>query len=259
MPARKIVAINGSYRGEQGMSHFLLGQLFQGARSAGAECEEVVLAKQKINRCLACDECHTAKHPLECAYAGRDAVGAIFEKMRAADLLVFASPVYIFGISGLMKTFLDRINSTSRTHDFRVTQSGLFFHHVDASLCSKPFVALVCCDSLEAAMPHCSLDYFRSYSRFMDAPLVGTLVRDGALMAGYGSGAQDARVQARLEGICAAYRQAGTDLAGYGRIRRSTQRQANRELLPVPLFGLLKRLRPFRRVMVDRAKEVIPA
>jgi multimeric flavodoxin WrbA len=257
MPNKKILAINGSYRGEKGHSHFLLEELFKGARFAGAECEEVVLARARMRRCLACDECHAPEHFLECTYAGRDDVAGIFEKMKAADLLIFASPTYIFGVSGLMKTFIDRINSTSNTRDLRVTRSGLFFHHINAELCSKPLAVLICCDNLDAETPRNSIAYFHTYAKFMDAPLVGMLVRNGGTLADYGKGSKDCRIQARLAEIHLAYEKAGMELATSGRIRPATQRLANRELIPVPLFGFLKHLVPFKRAMVERAKEML--
>jgi hypothetical protein len=54
-----------------------------------------------------------------------------------------------------------------------------------------------------------------------------------------------------------AYWRAGRELALNGHISNVTQRRANQEIIPVPLFGLLKRLRPFKQVMVQKAKEII--
>ena len=257
MLPRKILAINGSYRGEKGHTHFLVEELFQGVRSAGGDCEEIVLAKHKINRCTACDQCHSPEHPLECAYTARDDVASLFEKMMAADLLIYATPIYIMGISGLMKVFIDRMNSTGDTRAFCITHSGLFFHHINPALCSKPFALLICCDNLDAEMPRSTLVYFRAYGRFMEAALVGTLVRNGGSISASRKTLSDASMQARLTEIHSAYRQAGEELATIGRIRHRTQNLANREIIPVPLFGLLKHFLPFKRVMVERAKELL--
>ena len=122
----KIIAINSSYRGDRGHSRHLIDLLFQGAQAAGAEYEVVTLARQKISRCLACGECHMPEHYLKCINAEKDDVTRIFAKIAAADLLVYATPVYIFGISGLLKTFLDKLYSTSDINEMRVTRSGLF-------------------------------------------------------------------------------------------------------------------------------------
>jgi NAD(P)H-dependent FMN reductase len=253
----KILAINGSHRGADGHLGTLLERLFHGAQAEGAQCETIHLARKKVLRCLSCDRCHTPESYLQCIQREKDDVAAIFEAMKAADLLIFATPVYVFGMSGLMKTFLDRIYSTSDVNILRVTDSGLFFHHVDAAICSKPFVSLVCCDNLEDAISRNVTGYFRAYARFMDAPLVGELVRSGGRISGYGRNAARMQAWPHVAGIYAAFEQAGRELARDGRIRRATQRRAAREMVPVPFFGLLKRLPAFKKVMVTRAGELL--
>ena len=254
----KIVAINGSHRGDRGYTRFLIDRLFQGAAEAGAECEVVTLAKLKIQRCRGCERCHEPETFLHCVYEEKDDVRQVFARMAAADVIVYATPVYVFGMSGLMKTFLDRLNGTSDTGDLRLTQSGLLFHQVDGEICSKPFVTLICCENLEAETPRNALAYFRTFGRFMDAPQVGELVRNGGRLTGQGKdAAREARFP-KIRVVYAAYEQAGRELAREGRIHRSTQRRANQEILPVPLFGLLKRLplRPVKEGMVRQARKM---
>lgn len=53
----KILAINGSHRGEAGYTQFLLDKVLEGARSAGADCESVALAKLKMIPCRGCLAC----------------------------------------------------------------------------------------------------------------------------------------------------------------------------------------------------------
>jgi len=50
--------------------------------------------------------------------------------------------------------------------------------------------------------------------------------------------------------VCAAYEQAGRELATLGRIRPSTQRKANQEVVPLPFFSVLKHLRPIRKRVI---------
>lgn len=261
----KILAINGSHRGENGHTQVLLDLLGEGIQaalpSATSPAEQtqsfeiITLAKHKINRCLACGKCHTQEHPLQCVYQEKDDVARIFARIAAADLVIYATPVYIFGISSLLKTFLDRMYSTSDVYEMRVTRSGLFFHHVEATICSKPFVSLVCCDNLDPETPRNARQYFRTYGRFMDAPQVGELVRNGGRLFGHGHDPQAAEKFPKVAAVYAAYRQAGRELAECGKISAATQRQANQEVIPVPFFGLLKRLPPFKRVMVTKARE----
>lgn len=251
----KILAINASYRGDQGHTHFLIDKLFRGANAAGAECEVVTLARHKINRCLACDECHTAEHYLKCLYAEKDNVAGIFAKITSADLVIYATPVYLFGVSGLLKTFLDRFYSTSDVNQMRVTRSELLFHHVDEKICSKPFVSLVVCDNLDPEMPKNACEYFRTFARFMDAPHVGELIRSGGRLFGHGHDPRAAERFLKIRAVYAAYERAGRELALNGRISMATQREANQEIIPIPFFGLLKRLTPLKRMMVQKAQE----
>lgn len=251
----KIIAINASYRGDRGHTRFLIDKIFQGATAAGAEGQVVTLAKLKINRCLACGRCHTEEHHLQCVHDGKDDVRAVFQKMAEADLIIYATPVYVFSMSGLLKTFLERLYATSDVLDLRLSESGLMFHHVDRAINSKPFVVLICCDNLEAETPKNVLTYFETFSRFLDAPQVGVLVRNGGRLSGYG---KDAEKVPKIFKVYEAYEQAGHELATEGRIRRATQRQANQEIVPVPMFGILKRL-PFKflkKKFVERARKM---
>lgn len=254
----KILAINASHRGDKGHTHFLINELFQGATAAGAECETIALAKLKINRCLACGQCHTDDHPLQCVYDDKDDVRAVFQRMAGADIIIYATPVYVFGMSGLLKTFIDRMNATGDTFDLRMSDTGLMFHHIDRAICSKPFVLLVCCDNLETETPKNVLSYFRTFSRFMDAPRVGVLVRNGGRLSGYGNEPDRQKKFPKILEVYAAYEQAGRELAMEGQIRHATQRRANQEIIPVPFFGLLKRLpfKPLKRRFIQEARKM---
>ncbi len=240
----KLLAINASHRGDQGRTHFLVDRLFLGAAGAGAECEVVTLARLKINRCLACRQCQTKAHYLQCIQ--KDDVQQVFDKMAAADVLVYATPVYLYAMTGLLKTLLDRIFGICDIADTQVSHSGLIHHHINEAVCRKPFVTLAICGNVESETTKNVLGYFRTYARFMDAPRVGTLVRNAANYLGE---KQPDMKNPRVRAMLAAYEQAGRELATLGRIRPATQRKANRELAPVPLFGLLRRL-PFRSLKV---------
>lgn len=253
----RILAINGSHRGHRGHTGFLIDRLFAGAREAGAECEEAVLAELKIQRCLACDRCQRREPRFQCVFDGKDDVRAVFEKIASADLVVWATPVYVFGISSLLRTFLERFYFTADAGHFRVSRAGNFFHDVDPRIASKPFVPLICCDNIEADTVRNARDFFRVFSRFMDAPQVGELVRNGGLLCGHG---KDGPRSAAVEESYAGFEQAGGELATRGRLTRATMRHANREVVPVPLFGLLKRIRSIalKERFAERAQQMRP-
>ena len=132
------------------------------------------------------------------------------------------------------------------------------FHHIDRAICSKPFVTLVCCDNIESEMPKNVLSYFRIFARFMDARQVGVLVRNGGRLSGCGRDPQREGQFPKIREVHAAYVQAGRELVTEGHIRSVTQRCANQEIIPVPLFRILKRVpfRPFKSKFVGQAQKM---
>ncbi len=101
---KKILIITSSPR-KNGNSETLAAEFAKGATEAGNKVETVYLREKQINFCCGC---------MACAKLGRcvikdDAV-EIAAKMHDADVLVFASPVYYYSVSGQLKTMFDRSN-----------------------------------------------------------------------------------------------------------------------------------------------------
>jgi len=145
----KITAINASHRGDQGHTRFLIDRIFQGAQEAGAECEVITLSRLKIGRCLACAQCQTEAHYLRCVQEDKDDVRQVFDAMAGADVLIYATPVYLYSMTGLLKTLLDRLYGICDVADAKVSRSRLLHHRVDEAVCCKPFVTLVVCGNVE--------------------------------------------------------------------------------------------------------------
>jgi len=71
------------------------------------ETEIVVLSDHRIEACRGCKLCFEMG---EDACPLRDDREALVEKMLASDGVVFATPSYMFQVSGTMKTFIDRLS-----------------------------------------------------------------------------------------------------------------------------------------------------
>jgi multimeric flavodoxin WrbA len=103
----KILAINGSARPE-GTTTRLAQAALEGAVSAGAETEMILLAEKDIHFCANCLTCY---QDIE-SRIGRCAIGddmrEILEKIAEADGILLASPVHSGFITGLMTTFFER-------------------------------------------------------------------------------------------------------------------------------------------------------
>lgn len=251
----RILALNGSHRGHKGCTQFLLDKLAEGAREQGAYFETIALAEHNIKPCTGCDACHTTLMPRRCIHENADDVKGIFERMKQADLLIYASPVYIFSITGVMKTFLDRFNSTAGTGELGLTKSGLFFGPVAGEIYSKPFVILTCCGNVEMETAKNVVSYFHTFSRFLDAPIVGTLVRRTVGVLEPGKKPESDKQSQLIERVLNAYTQAGRELATLGKITPATEKQANQNLLGIPLMDTLMKFRWFKELALKKARQ----
>ncbi len=101
---RNVLVISSSFR-TRGNSARLAEEFAKGARDAGNEVELLSLHDKTIAFCRGCLVCQKTKR---CVID--DDVNEIREKMLRADVLVFATPVYYYGVSGQLKTLLDRCN-----------------------------------------------------------------------------------------------------------------------------------------------------
>ena len=102
--SKKVLVISSSPR-IGGNSDVLSDAFVKGALEAGNEVEKVNLAGKKIEFCRGCFACQTTQR---CVI--RDDADEIEQKMQEADVLVFATPIYYFEMSGQLKTMLDRGN-----------------------------------------------------------------------------------------------------------------------------------------------------
>lgn len=105
MTNNKKVLIISTTRRKNGNSAALAKEFERGAKDAGHETEYVSLVDKSINFCVGCFACTKT----EKCFMDDDA-SAIVEKMRYADVIAFATPIYSNQMCGSMKTLLDRTN-----------------------------------------------------------------------------------------------------------------------------------------------------
>ncbi len=75
----------------------------RGARDAGHEVETVSLLKNEVRGCLGCNACRYGKPCVQ-----RDAFNGLAPKIKAADCVVFASPLYFWTLSARIKALIER-------------------------------------------------------------------------------------------------------------------------------------------------------
>lgn len=102
--SKKILVISTSPR-KSGNSETLADEFIRGAQDAGNDVEKIVLYDKQIGFCKGCLACQETQR---CVI--RDDADWIAQKVLKADVLVFATPIYYYEMSGQMKTMLDRCN-----------------------------------------------------------------------------------------------------------------------------------------------------
>jgi len=104
----KVIGILGSPHKDGGSAQLLLSAL-KGAEREGAKVELLSVYDGEIKPCVGCvqDEEATCKFP--CIFDDYGKV--LLEKIREADGVIFATPVYWFGPSGQLKNLIDRMTA----------------------------------------------------------------------------------------------------------------------------------------------------
>ena len=98
----KILVLEGSPN-KKGSTHLLVDCFRQGAQEAGHTVQRLDVAHAKIHPCTGC---------IHCGYQGpcvqKDDMKTIRGEILGADMLVFATPLYYYGMSAQLKTLVDR-------------------------------------------------------------------------------------------------------------------------------------------------------
>lgn len=115
----KIIVFVGSMR--KGGNTDLLAQAFAKGAGESNEVEIISVADYKVNPCIGCNSCFTRDGNNCCQ---DDDMKIIYDKLKCADMLVIASPVYFYGISAQLKAIIDRLHTPMR-NSFHIKKLAL--------------------------------------------------------------------------------------------------------------------------------------
>ncbi|MBO4795751.1 MAG: flavodoxin family protein [Verrucomicrobia bacterium] len=102
---KRVIVISTSLRVGSN-SDMLADKFAEGARNAGNEVEKISLTGKNIQFCKGCFACQKLGR---CVI--KDDVNDITAKVLEADVVVWATPIYYYEMSGQMKTLIDRMNA----------------------------------------------------------------------------------------------------------------------------------------------------
>ena len=101
--SKKVVVISSSPR-KGGNSDTMCDEFVRGAMDAGNDVVKYCLEDIEFSSCKACYKCKTPE--MKCFQ--EDQISEILDKMMDADVILYATPVYYYGMCGTLKMFFDR-------------------------------------------------------------------------------------------------------------------------------------------------------
>lgn len=99
----KITVITSS-RHKHGTSALLADEFIRGAHEVGHKVFRFDAAFEKVSPCLACDRCRLGS----ATCVQKDSMEKLNPRLLGADVVVFVTPLYYFGLSAQLKTVIDR-------------------------------------------------------------------------------------------------------------------------------------------------------
>lgn len=100
-----ILMVDGYLR-EGGNTAKISDRVYQTLTDQGDEVTTIGLRDRNIGDCRDCGGCAGSA-----GCVVRDDMTALYDQVRSADVIILTSPVYMWGITGLLKNFLDRLYS----------------------------------------------------------------------------------------------------------------------------------------------------
>jgi len=239
----KILAFNGSPRKKNSNTDKILQPFLEGAREAGAETETVYLQGKKIAPCLGCFKCWFDT-PGECCQ--KDDHPELLKKFVDCDTVVYATPLYIFGMTAQMKLFLDRI--VPMAMPFIEIVDGHCTHPARAEHRVKSMVVMSNCgfhelDNFDELMAH-----FRAISKHSRVKIAGALLRPHGEFLQFA----DQFLPDLVKPVYEAAREAGRQLVKNGVISDEVQAEVAKELMP--LEGFLMGANETFKKMIEEGK-----
>jgi multimeric flavodoxin WrbA/putative sterol carrier protein len=214
----KILAIQGSPRPKVSNTEVLLQQFLQGAQSQGAETETIYLKDKDIHSCVGCYTCW-AKTPGVCIF--KDDMPELFEKVRSCDIIVYATPLYNYNMTSLLKAFQERLLPLVFPH---LIKTGETYRHPPRYEVNRKMVLLSNCGFPEISHFDGLRHVFRHIERSGQIPLIGEILMPaGELLKNEG-------LREKLQGVLQGAYRAGVEVVRDGRVSKETEAQIQKPI-----------------------------
>lgn len=222
----KVLAINSSPKMDKSNTALILNPFLEGMEEAGAEVELFYTRKLNINPCTGEFNCWL-KTPGKCYQ--NDDMNILYPKIDEADVIVFATPVYVDGVTGPMKNLIDRM--LPRLEPFFEMRDDHCRHPVCGGPKALKFVLVSNCGFWEMDNFDPMLVYMKAFCKNASAEFAGALLRP------HGEAMPTMLEMGKPIGdIFEAAKEAGHQLAKGQKMSQETLDIVSRELMPREMY-----------------------
>ena len=222
----KILALSGSPRKKKGITDRILQPFLEGAQEGGAEVSLVYLQGKKIKPCRGCFDCWW-KTPGVCAQ--KDDMAELLKLHAECDVGVYATPLYVCGMSAQLKMFFDRFIPLALP--FIEVKNGHCTHPARGKRMTGMAVVSSCgfheLDNFDEMVAH-----FKAICRLGGIKFYGALLRPHGEFLPFG----EQVMKAQVEEVYTAAREAGRQMVKHDNIPDHLLKAVSRELLPRDVF-----------------------
>ena len=217
----KVIVINGSPKGDKGNTALILTPFIEGMEEAGAEVQVFCPVEMNIKPCMGEYNCWF-KTPGKCFQD--DDMQEFLPKLMGTEILILATPLYVDGMSGLLKNMLDRMIPFA--NPIIELRDGHCRHPGRANVKNGKLVLVSNCgfwemDNFDALVAH-----VKAIGRNINMEFVGALLRPhGPVLKGMMDQGMD------MSDIFEAAKDAGRQLVRDGKFSPDTLKAVGRDLL----------------------------
>jgi multimeric flavodoxin WrbA len=218
----KITAFNGSPWGTDSNTQIIVEHFLKGADDAGAKTQTILLQQYDIKPCKGCFDC-MVKTPGKCSV--KDDMAGLIKKFMASDVVIFATPLHLDNITGLMKVFMDRLIQLVDPH-FEKAPDGQYRHK--ARYNAYPKIAAISNGNMpEQSHFEVLRLMFSRLARWLHTELVAEIYRGaGGLLR-----SQEAAFRPIVNQYLQLVQKAGFELAKNGKVSQQTAFELDQPLI----------------------------
>ncbi len=216
----KILAIQGSPRPKSSNTEALLQEFLKGAQNQGAETETIYLREKNIHPCVGCYTCWT-KTPGICVF--KDDMPGLLEKVRACDILVYATPLYNYSMTSYLKIFQERSLPLLDPH---LVKTEEVYRHPQRYPNNRKMVLVSTCGFPEISHFDALRHIFRKIEKAGGVPLIGELLVPAAELV-----LKQAFIKEKAKVVLEAAYRAGIEVVRGGKVSPETEAQVQKSLM----------------------------